>query len=88
MSLLELCNDTVSVIKKDGKRFDEVKAIVQGNIIFIEDPKFIIELGDLVDRKLSNGGDETYEVLDPIFSEKFHGMPASYNLKVKKLGIP
>lgn len=39
-------------------------------------------------RKASNGAEETYEVINPIFHEQFGGIPANYEIEVKKLGIP
>ena len=37
---------------------------------------------------MSNGGEETFTVIDPGFREKFHGIGAHYQMVVKKLGIP
>jgi hypothetical protein len=37
---------------------------------------------------MSNGGEETYRVLDPGFHERFHAIPAGYQMKVVKLGLP
>ena len=39
-------------------------------------------------RKMSNGGEETYEVIDPGFHEKLHRIPAGYQMDVRKLGVP
>lgn len=84
----ELMTDTVSVLKQDGSRVEEIQASVQKNKIFIDRSDFIIETGDLIQRKMSNGGEETFEVIDPGFHEKFHGIPAGYQMDVRKLGIP
>jgi hypothetical protein len=44
-----------------------------------------IDSGDLILRKMSNGGQETHEVIDPVFYE----IPGThYQMRVKKLGIP
>ena len=37
---------------------------------------------------MSNGAEETYEVINPGFHEKFHGIPARYQMDVRKLGVP
>ena len=37
---------------------------------------------------MSNGGEETFEVIDPGFHERFHGIPAGYQMEVRQLGIP
>lgn len=88
MSFSELMTDTVSVLKQNGDSFDGIKASVQSNKIFIEGTQPLIETGDLVRRKMSNGGEETFRVIDPGFHEKFHGIPAGYQMKVVKLGVP
>ncbi len=88
MNFSSLCTDVVSVLKTNGDRFDGISANVQSDSIFIPGTKPFIESGDLINRKMSNGGEETYEVIDPGFREKFHSIAASYHIQVKKLGIP
>lgn len=88
MGFSSLMTDTVSVLKKDGNRFDGVRASVQSDKIFISGATLLIESGDLIQRRMSNGGEETFEVIDPGFHEKFHSIPAGYQMTVKKLGIP
>lgn len=80
--------DNISLIKKDGERIDNIKASVQSKKIFIMQSDILIEIGDLIQRKMSNGGEETYEVIDPVFYEKSHGIPAHYQIKHRKLGLP
>ena len=81
-------NDTVSLMKKNGDCFDAIKASVQPDKIFIDRSDILIETGDLIRRKMSNGGEETYEVIDPVFYEKIHRIPAHYQIDVIKLGVP
>ena len=83
-----LLTDTVTLIKRDGTTIDGIKASVQSKNIFIMRNDLLIETGDLVQRKMSNGGEETYEVIDPGFHEKLHRIPAGYHMVVRKLGIP
>ncbi len=84
----QLLTDTVTLFKRDGKTVDSIKASVQSKKIFIMRNDLLIETGDLVQRKMSNGGEETYEVIDPGFHEEFHSIPAGYQMVVRKLGIP
>ena len=84
----DLLTDRVSLIKQDGSVAEGIKASVQKNKIFIQGTDHLIEPRDLIQRKMSNGGEETYEVIDPGFHEKFHGIPAGYQMDVRKLGIP
>ncbi len=83
-----LMTDTVSILKKNGTCVDQIKASVQKEKIFIDHSDFIVESGDIIQRKMSNGAEETFEVIDPGFYEKFQGIPAHYQMDVRKLGIP
>ena len=83
-----LLTDTVSILKRDGKSIDNVKASIQKNKIFIHRSDLLIESGDLIQRKMSNGAEETYKVIDPGFHEKFHSIEAHYQMDVQKLGLP
>ncbi|MBW2185158.1 MAG: hypothetical protein JRG71_01780 [Deltaproteobacteria bacterium] len=87
-SFSALMTDTVTLLKQDGTDIDQIKASVQKNKIFIFNSDFIVESGDLIQRKMSNGAEETYEVIDPGFHGKFHGIEAHYQMDVRKLGRP
>ena len=80
--------DDVNVIKNNGETIGNIKAIVQSKVIFIDRSDILIEPDDLIQRKMSNGGIETYQVIDPVFYEKFHGIAAHYQIKHRKLGLP
>ncbi len=82
--------DTVSLIKKNGEKTDGIRANVQKRKIFINlsdffRPNILIETGDLILRKMSNGGEETYEVIDPGFNESSRNTQAGYQMEVKKV---
>ncbi len=89
MHFSSLAKDTIEIMKRDGTTAPNVKAIVQSSgINIMNSGKLLIEAGDLVRRKMSNGGEETFEVLDPGFHEGMGGIAAHYQMKVKKLGMP
>jgi hypothetical protein len=88
MNFQSLLTDSVVLLKKNGITFNEIMASVQKNKIFIHRSDLLIEPGDLIQRKMSNGGEEIFEVIDPGFHEKFHGIPAGYQMDVRKLGLP
>lgn len=88
MPLSSLLKDTVSLLKKNGERFDGIKASVQSKQIFINRSNILIETGDLILRRMSNGGEETYEVIDPGFHERHGAIAAGYQISHKKLGLP
>lgn len=83
----QLLRDRVSIVKADGTRTDDLPANVTSTSISIHRSEPLIEPGDLVIRKASNGAEETFRVIDPNFREAFHGIPARYEMKVQKLGI-
>lgn len=87
-SFSSLLKDKVSLIKQNGDRIDDIKASVQSKKIFIQRSDILIETGDLIHRKMSNGGEETYEVIDPGFHERHGSIPAGYQMTHKKLGLP
>lgn len=88
MPLSSLLKDKVSLLRKNGDRVDEIKASVQSKKIFIQRSDVLIETGDLIQRKMSNGGEETYEVIDPGFHERHGSIAAGYQMTHKKLGLP
>jgi hypothetical protein len=89
MALSRLHRDTVSLIKKNGETVDNIKANVTSDVIFITYSGELIESGDLIQRQMTNGAFETYEVIDPGFSEGLSSrIPAHYQIKHKNLGLP
>ena len=88
MAFNDLMTDTVNLLKKDGKVISNISSSVQKNKIFIQRSDILIETGDLIQRSMSNGAEETYKVIDPGFHEKLHSIPAGYQMDVIKLGLP
>ena len=80
--------DYVTLKKQDGREFSNINAYVSKKKIFIMDGELLIESGDTIERSMSNGGVETYEVVDPGFYEKADPTPAHYQMEVRKLGVP
>jgi hypothetical protein len=89
MPLKRLMRDTITVVKRNGgARFEGIKASVQSEQISILQSEPFIEPNDLIVRSMSNGGEETFEVLDPGFHEGLGSIPAGYHARVRKLGVP
>ncbi|WP_266170750.1 hypothetical protein [Dyella subtropica] len=80
-----LAKDTVSLIKADGTRHDNIKASVQDRRVFIHRGDLLIEAGDMLVRKMSNGGEEALRVVDPGFYEGIAGIGPHYQMRVEKL---
>lgn len=90
MAFSSMMTDTIEVLKNNGQVTSGIKASVQSGGIFIVGVPagLLIEPEDIVRRRMSNGAEETFLVVDPGFHEKFGGIPASYQMKVRKLGLP
>lgn len=84
----DFMNDAISIQKLNGEKIDGLKASVQHNQVHLDRSDVLVEVGDLIERRMSNGATETYEVIDPVFYEAFHGIPAHYQIQTKKLGVP
>ena len=88
MSFASMMTDKVDLLKKDGTQVPGLKASVQKGKIFTFNSDVLIEPGDLMIRRASNGAEDTYQVIDPVFHEQFGGIPANYQIEVRKLGVP
>ena len=88
MSFARMMKDTITVLKSNGETVDGLKASVSGKGITLMRSDVLIESNDLIQRKMSNGGEETFKVIDPGFHEGLASIPAHYQMKVQKLGIP
>ena len=86
MSLLNMANDIISVVKPDGKTIDNIKANVQPTKIFIFDEMLPLEEGDHIYRKLPSGLIESYLVIDRGFYSGHGMMEPHFQAKVKKEG--
>lgn len=88
MSFDDFITDNIIVRKQNGDVLEGLKASVQRDKIFLDRSDVLIEPRDLIERRMSNGAVETFEVIDPGFNEAFHGIEAHYQMSVRKLGLP
>jgi hypothetical protein len=73
--------DKISIVKSDGKKINDIRALVQPTKIFIADGNLPIEEGDTIERILPSGLLEEYSVLD----RGFYSMPQNhFQVKVRK----
>ncbi|MDO6677811.1 hypothetical protein [Shewanella sp. 4_MG-2023] len=84
----DLMKDKVTILKQNGDKHEGIQASVQSKMTFIQRSDILIETGDLIQRIMSNGGVETYKVIDPGFHEGGSLIPAGYQIKHKNLGLP
>lgn len=80
----EIASDIVVLIKPDGRRIEGVRSNVQSTKIFVVDGSLPIEEGDVVERKRPNGIVEHYTVLDAGYHDDFYGIPAHFEMEVRK----
>lgn len=85
MPLSTLMNDSVTLVKADGTRHERIRASVQPGLILTGDARLPIEEGDRFERLLPSGQVESYEVIEPGFFARVHGMPAHFQSKVRRV---
>jgi hypothetical protein len=84
-----LAKDRVTLVKKDGRRFPNLPAVVPDHrTIMTNDPSIPIEDGDDFERTLPSGVVELFAVLDAGFRAALPGLPAGYSSKVRKSTAP
>ena len=88
MAISRLMKDRIKLLKENGEVVGELQGSVSPKMIVILTNDVVISPGDLLQRVSSNGAEETYEVIDPSFQERFGSIPAQYTIKYKKLGVP
>jgi hypothetical protein len=84
MAMNNLMNNTVRLVKCDGRSFEEIRASVQPGKIFTADAQIPIEEGDIFERDLPSGITEKYRVTDAGFYDAIGGIPAHYQSRVEK----
>ncbi|WP_164469886.1 hypothetical protein [Aliarcobacter cryaerophilus] len=77
-----LLKDKLKLIKKNGEIIEQIQGSVQKNKIYIMRGDILIEKDDIIERFMSNGGIETFQVINPNFYEKHNSISAHYQLEV------
>src|SRR5260370_9252307 len=85
MAMQNLLRDHVTLVKRDGRRFENLSASVQSGTVFTNDPNLPIEEGDTFERRLPNDLVEIYEVIDRGYLEGRGSISSHYQSKVRKL---
>jgi hypothetical protein len=80
----QFMTDRVTLVKKNGQRFENLPANVQSGMIMTQDPKIPIEDGDQFERRTPSGVVENFIVLDAGFHQAFSSIAAHYQSKVRK----
>lgn len=78
-----IMNERVTIIKRNGERYENVAASVQRDKVFTERADVPVEEGDTIERKLPNGVVEQFVVEDPGFMVAIGGFPDHYQMNVR-----
>jgi hypothetical protein len=76
----------IKIVSSTGDIRGTTKAVVTADLAVIDDEKAIISPDDEIRRTLPNGQEETFRVVDPVFYEAMHGIPAHYQVKIVRKG--
>ena len=79
-----LQNDIITIRKKTGEIFKNVKADVQSSKVFISDGTLPIEEGDYIYRELPNGLTEEYKIINRGYYSAFGRVPAHYQASIRR----
>lgn len=76
--------EQVRIIKQDSSVIENIEALVDREVVHIENVSINIEEGDIIERTLPTGSKEQYLVIDRGFYRGMHGIPSHYEVKVEK----
>jgi hypothetical protein len=79
-----LMKDKVTLIKADGRRFENLSAMVQPELILLVDVNLPVEEGDAVERVTPGKVVESYQVLEATLAGIPPALPKHYQLTVRK----
>jgi hypothetical protein len=85
MSFDTLENDIVCLLKINGNKYENIKASVQVDKIFTSYTSTSIDEGDHLIRKLPNGKEEIFEVIDPVYYSGLGPLEPHYEIEVRKI---
>ena len=76
----------LQIVAPDGTVRSTARGIFSGKQVTVFDSSLQVLAGDEVRRTLPNGTEEAFEVTDPQFNDDFHGIPAHFDIKVRRKG--
>lgn len=88
MSLEDFITDDIIVRNQNGDVLEGLRASIQRDNIFLDRSNVLIEPRDLIERRISNGAVETFEVIDPGIQEAFNGIKARFQPSDRTLVLP
>ena len=80
------CNEKVTIERQNTSRYENVPALISGEVIIIPDAQIPIESGDAILRQLPSGLVDRLIVIDPGFQAEIFGISAYYQIKYRREG--
>lgn len=74
------------VISPEGEVRGSGKGIFTGRMIAVFDETLLVFAGDEIRRRLPNGADEVFEVIDPTFFGAMDSLPGHFQIDVRRKG--
>jgi len=82
----DFLTEEVRIQRTDGSISDPIKCSISNDLITVFDKSLDVSTADKLIRALPNGKAQRYDVLDVDFNNDFHGIPAHFELKVRRQG--
>jgi len=76
----------IKIVAPDGTVRSIERGIVDSKQITIPNRAAVIHAGDEIHRTLPNGIEERFEVIEPTYHNQFHGIPAHFQVKIRRKG--
>jgi hypothetical protein len=77
----------LKIVSPEGTIRSVENGLVDSKQIIIPNKKAVIYAGDEIRRKLPNGTEEAFEVVDPVYFDGLHGaIPAHFQVKIRRKG--
>jgi len=70
------------VVAPDGTVRSSGDGIFTGKQVVVFDSSLVVTAGDEIRRALPNGTEEAFEVRDPRYFDKFHGVDAHFQIDI------
>ncbi|SFB10799.1 hypothetical protein SAMN03159496_01906 [Rhizobium sp. NFR07] len=74
------------IIDANGQHKGTVPGVYSSDMIAIDDASASLVVGDELRRKLPNGTEEAFEIIDPVFYDGGRMIPAHFQVKIRRKG--
>lgn len=75
------------VVSPQGEVRGKARGTFSGEQVTVDDEKLLVFTNDEIRRSIPSGAEEAFTVIDPKFFAKMPGIPAHYQIKVRRKGV-